>query len=230
MSVVLRCPTCGTTQGHAGECEACSEGEVRYFCTNHDGGVWLDGPVCGSCGAKFGDPPRKPPTPRTSSVPTRPAGAPDFRPPSRRRAAEPSSEPDFGETAAEARRTRGTGGARGAAADAVAGGVARGNHRGARARPGALRGRRHTVGEAAGGASSARVPPCRLSRQNCGPRVPADRRCDHLPISIVRRLHRQLSSVCGHAGPEVASVLAEVIHRGARQGVGYWRLLRDQGS
>jgi hypothetical protein len=95
MSVVLRCPTCGTTQGDAGECEACSEGEVRYFCTNHEGGVWLNGPVCGSCGAKFGDPARKPPTPRTSSVPTRPAGAPDFRPPSRRRAAEPSSEPDL---------------------------------------------------------------------------------------------------------------------------------------
>ena len=87
-----------------------------------------------------------------------------------------------------------------------------------------------TVGEAAGGASSARVPPCRLSRQNCGPRVPADRRCDHLLISIVRRLHRQLSSVCGYPGPEVASVPAEVIHGGARQGVGYWRLLRDQGS
>jgi len=99
MSVVLRCPTCGTTQGNAGECEACSAGEVRYFCTDHNGGVWLNGPVCGSCGAKFGDPPReatKPPTPRTSSVPTRPAGAPDFRPPSHRRAVEPSSEPDFG--------------------------------------------------------------------------------------------------------------------------------------
>jgi hypothetical protein len=96
MSVVLRCPTCGTTQGDAGDCEACSDGEVRYFCTNHDGGVWLNGPVCGSCGTKFGDPPRKPPTPRTPSVPTRPAGAPDFRPPSRRRATEPSSEPAFG--------------------------------------------------------------------------------------------------------------------------------------
>ena len=107
MSVVLRCPTCGTTQGHGGECEACSESEVRYFCTNHEEGIWLDGPVCSRCGAKFGDPARKPPTPRTSSMPTRPAGAPDFRPPSRRGAAEPSSEPDSRETAAEARRTRG---------------------------------------------------------------------------------------------------------------------------
>jgi hypothetical protein len=96
MSVVLRCPTCGTTQEDAGECEACSEGEVRYFCTNHDQGVWLDGPVCGSCGAKVGDPPSKPPTPRTPSLPTRPAGAPDFRSPSRRRAAEPSSDLDLG--------------------------------------------------------------------------------------------------------------------------------------
>ena len=98
MSVVLRCPTCGTTQSDAGDCEACSDGEVRYFCTNHDGGVWLNGPVCGSCGAKFGDPPReatKPVTPRTPSVATRPAGAPDFRPPSRRRTAEPSAESDF---------------------------------------------------------------------------------------------------------------------------------------
>ena len=96
MTVVLRCPTCGTTQGDPGDCEACSAGEVRYFCTNHDGGLWLNGPVCGSCGTKFGDPPRKSPTPRTPSVPTPPAGAPDFRPPSRRRATEPSSEPAFG--------------------------------------------------------------------------------------------------------------------------------------
>jgi hypothetical protein len=54
MSVVLRCPACGTTQEHGGECEACSEGEVRYFCTNHDQRLWLDGPVCSRCGAKFG--------------------------------------------------------------------------------------------------------------------------------------------------------------------------------
>ena len=96
MSVVLRCPTCGTTQGDAGDCEACFGGEVRYFCTNHDGGVWLDGPVCGGCGAKFGDPPRKPPTPRTAGAPTPFAGAPDFRAPSRRRATEPSPEPTVG--------------------------------------------------------------------------------------------------------------------------------------
>ena len=96
MSVVLRCPTCGTTQGHAGECEACSEGEVRYFCTSHDEGIWLEGAVCSRCGAKFGDAPRKPPVSRTSSVPTPPAGAPDFRPPGRRRTPERPPEPDFG--------------------------------------------------------------------------------------------------------------------------------------
>ena len=230
MSVVLRCPTCGTTQGDAGECEACSEGEVRYFCTNHDGRRvaqrssvrQLRREVRRSArgqAAHAADIERADPT-------CRGPGLPSAVPPACGRAFVGTG---FRETAAEARRTRGTGRARGAAADAVARGVARGNHRGARARPGALRGR-HTVGEAAGGGSSARVPPCRLSRPNCGPRVPADRRCDHLLISIVRRLHRQLSSVCGHAGPEVASVPAEVIHGGARQGVGYWRLLRDQGS
>ena len=44
--VVLRCPTCGTTQSHPGECDACFEGEVRYFCGNHSPGLWLDEPVC----------------------------------------------------------------------------------------------------------------------------------------------------------------------------------------
>lgn len=93
MSVVLRCPTCGTTQGDVGECEACSEGEVRYFCTNHDEGIWLDSPVCSRCAAKFGDPARKP---RAPVGPSRPAGAPDFRPPRRPPAPERPSEPDFG--------------------------------------------------------------------------------------------------------------------------------------
>lgn len=93
MSVVLRCPTCGTTQRHAGDCEACSDGEVRYFCTNHDVGVWLDGPVCGSCGMKFRDPPAKPPTPRIPRVATAPSGVPDLRPPPGRRVTELPSEP-----------------------------------------------------------------------------------------------------------------------------------------
>ena len=57
MSVVLRCPTCGTTQNHSGECDACSETDVRYFCTNHSPGVWLTDSRCTACGAKFGDAP-----------------------------------------------------------------------------------------------------------------------------------------------------------------------------
>ena len=66
--VVLRCPTCGTTQSHSGECDACSEGEVRYFCTSHDPGLWLDGSTCTECGARFGDAPKKDPdrTPRAA--------------------------------------------------------------------------------------------------------------------------------------------------------------------
>lgn len=95
MSVVLRCPTCGTTQGHAGECDACSEGEVLYFCTNHDEGVWLDGPMCSRCGARFGDPPKRP-APSRPARPTRPAGAPDFRPPERRRVPERPRDLDVG--------------------------------------------------------------------------------------------------------------------------------------
>ena len=96
MSVVLRCPTCGTTQGRAGECEACAEGEVRYFCTNHDEGIWLVGSVCSRCGAKFGDAPRKPPTPQPPSAPTRPGRGADFRPVSPPRRRERAPEPDFG--------------------------------------------------------------------------------------------------------------------------------------
>ena len=80
--VVLRCPTCGTTQSHLGECDACSDGEVRYFCGNHNPGLWLDGPLCKACGAKFGEAPRIPPKP-PRATPTLPAGdrrRPDPRP------------------------------------------------------------------------------------------------------------------------------------------------------
>jgi hypothetical protein len=52
--VVLRCPTCGTTQVEPGECEACFEGTVRYFCGNHTPGLWLDAPACTVCGATLG--------------------------------------------------------------------------------------------------------------------------------------------------------------------------------
>lgn len=94
MSVVLRCANCGTAQGHEGECEACSEGEVQYFCTNHDQGIWLDGPACSRCGAKFGNPPMRP-APAPPPVPAGRAGAPDFRPHPPRRTPERAPEPDF---------------------------------------------------------------------------------------------------------------------------------------
>lgn len=56
MSVVLRCPHCGTTKATSGECEACHDAHVRYFCTNHKPGVWLEANSCPSCGARFGEP------------------------------------------------------------------------------------------------------------------------------------------------------------------------------
>jgi hypothetical protein len=58
MSVVLRCPNCGTTRAAPGECEACHEAEARYFCTNHAPGVWLNASTCPTCGAQFGVPER----------------------------------------------------------------------------------------------------------------------------------------------------------------------------
>lgn len=70
--VVLRCSTCGTTQAHAGECEACQEGKVRYFCGNHSPGIWLETDVCNLCGAKFGEVDRTPKaSPPTPSLPPR---------------------------------------------------------------------------------------------------------------------------------------------------------------
>jgi hypothetical protein len=74
--VVLRCPVCGTTQNHPGECDACSDDQVRYFCGNHDPGRWLDAPTCRTCGAVFGEAPRRPPTsPTRPPSPRRPATA-----------------------------------------------------------------------------------------------------------------------------------------------------------
>ena len=84
IGVVLRCPSCGTTQSHSGECDACSEGDVRYFCTNHSPGLWVDGPICRACGAKFGDaPPTRPPAIPRTPPPSPPARR---RPPSETRA------------------------------------------------------------------------------------------------------------------------------------------------
>jgi hypothetical protein len=70
MSVVLRCPNCGTTQATPGDCEACHEAQVRYFCTNHEPGIWLDGPTCPQCAARPAPAPR-PPRPRPPVVASR---------------------------------------------------------------------------------------------------------------------------------------------------------------
>ncbi|HEU0134820.1 MAG TPA: hypothetical protein VFR28_08350 [Allosphingosinicella sp.] len=70
--VVLRCPNCGTVQPSGGECEACREAPVRYFCTNHDPGVWLDSSACPRCGARFGDPAPAREAPPPPERPTRP--------------------------------------------------------------------------------------------------------------------------------------------------------------
>ncbi len=64
---------CGTTQSHTGECDSCLEGEVRYFCTNHSPGLWLDEPVCEGCGAKFGEAAARGPEPALGTAPTVPA-------------------------------------------------------------------------------------------------------------------------------------------------------------
>ncbi|MBA2707298.1 MAG: hypothetical protein H0U59_05795 [Gemmatimonadaceae bacterium] len=89
--VVLRCPNCGTTQGMTGECEACHEEQVRYFCTRHKPGVWLDKAACSQCGAKFGDPPaaaapppRSPPSRTPAPTWTPPGARPTERPPATR--------------------------------------------------------------------------------------------------------------------------------------------------
>ena len=75
-SVVLRCPNCGTTRSNLGECEACHESQVRYYCINHTPGLWLDAKNCPQCGARFGEaaPPVKTPAPPLTRRP--PAAAP----------------------------------------------------------------------------------------------------------------------------------------------------------
>ena len=80
-SVILRCPNCGTTRSSLGECEACHESQVRYYCVNHTPSLWLDAKNCSACGARFGEtppPPPKAPAPALTRRP--PAAAPPQRP------------------------------------------------------------------------------------------------------------------------------------------------------
>jgi hypothetical protein len=74
--VILRCPNCGTAKTSPGECEACHEAQVRYYCTNHKPGRWLDAPVCPQCGATFGEPIRPPAGTFPPAAPSRPKTAP----------------------------------------------------------------------------------------------------------------------------------------------------------
>ena len=70
-SVVLRCPNCGTTRPAPGECDACHEAMVRFYCTNHTPGRWLKTVACDACGARFGD--------AGGAAPSAVAGAPRAR-------------------------------------------------------------------------------------------------------------------------------------------------------
>lgn len=70
-AVVLRCSNCGTVQAGTGECAACHEAQVRYFCTNHRPGLWLETPACPQCGARFGQPAPVPPVPDEAERPAR---------------------------------------------------------------------------------------------------------------------------------------------------------------
>ena len=85
--VVLRCPNCGTVRSTEGQCEACHEASVRYFCTNHAPGVWLESAACPQCGARFGDPTERKSAPVEAPI-TRPA---IVRPPATRPADDRSS-------------------------------------------------------------------------------------------------------------------------------------------
>ena len=84
--VIIRCPNCGTTQRTLGECEACHEADVRYFCTNHGPGQWLDGAACPVCGARYGverERPRPDPRERVEPPETRRTRPPPPRQPER---------------------------------------------------------------------------------------------------------------------------------------------------
>lgn len=89
MSVIQRCPSCGTTQNTPGECEACHESAVRFYCTNHEPGLWLDGRTCPTCAARRPAATRPPLAHRPRPVPA-PAPAPVPAPAARTRPAPPT--------------------------------------------------------------------------------------------------------------------------------------------
>ncbi len=95
--LILRCPTCGTSQSHTGECDACYDGQVRYFCGNHSPGLWLDKPTCTECGARFGEAPRRQPSPPAGAAPPKTPRSP------RRSGSRPPAPP--AEEASRPRRT-----------------------------------------------------------------------------------------------------------------------------
>jgi hypothetical protein len=78
--IVIRCPHCGTTQSAVAECEACHEATTRWFCPNHEPGLWLDAPLCPTCGARPGVPGSRPrPTPTRPRATTPPPPPPTLR-------------------------------------------------------------------------------------------------------------------------------------------------------
>lgn len=92
--VILRCPNCGTAQSAEGQCSACHEVSVRYFCTNHTPGIWLESTSCPKCGANFGDPEPA----RTEPIPEPPPSTepPAFPRPSRPRVTRPTKSEGIG--------------------------------------------------------------------------------------------------------------------------------------
>jgi len=75
MSVVIRCPKCGTTSTSLGECDACHDAQVRYFCTNHEPGLWLETRTCPACAARREEVIRRPSV-VASTVPVRRSSVP----------------------------------------------------------------------------------------------------------------------------------------------------------
>jgi predicted RNA-binding Zn-ribbon protein involved in translation (DUF1610 family) len=78
VTVVLRCPNCGTNGVKLGTCEACDEATLRFFCDNHKPGLWLAAARCPTCGDTFGarSEPRRATAPPPASRPAAPVRVP----------------------------------------------------------------------------------------------------------------------------------------------------------